>query len=509
MPRKSYFLLGLFILACLVLGVSKDQQTVTAQQRATAALEPYMIKDINPLGDSSPWQFVEMGGKIYFTATTEENGAELWVTDGTEAGTYLVKDINPHGPNGSEFDSDPSYLTVYNNELYFRATNLITGTELWKSDGTEAGTVLVKNINPEDSNPPADSSEPYGFVEFNGELFFVAEDGSWPPGLWKTDGTETGTVRVGSVFVYNSGSSLVALDDGIYFNGSLNILAMNEDQELWKSDGTDVGTVLVKDIRPEYYFSTPMSSSPKNLVNVEGTLFFTASTGSDPAIDPDNELWKSDGTEAGTVRVKDINPGDDSSNPDTLRNINGILYFRAKSGDSSYELWRSDGSEVGTYMVKDINPEPNYAGYPNLFRLGAYSVPALNNEIYLYGADLTNGFELWKSDGTDLGTVLIKDIYPGTESSFPLWMVSGGSFVYFTADNGASGVEMWQSDGTGTGTTMVKDIASGSGSSNPQWLSVVGNWLFFSADNGVHGRELWTMLLSELNESLYLPAVLR
>ena len=106
-------------------------------------------------------------------------------------------------------------------------------------------------------------------------------------------------------------------------------------------------------------------------------------------------------------------------------------------------------------------------------------------------------------------TVLVKDIYPGADSSFPLWMVSGGLFIYFTADNGVNGIEMWQTDGTGAGTMMVKDFAPGSDSSDPQWLSVVGNRLVFSVDDGIHGRELWMMFLGELNESVYLPVVLR
>ncbi|MCB9007918.1 MAG: hypothetical protein H6656_11220 [Ardenticatenaceae bacterium] len=506
MSLKNYFLLGLFILSCLVFGVDKNQQKVSAQQSAVAVVEPFMIKDINPGGDSNPWQFTEMDGKIYFTASTEENGEELWVTDGTEAGTYMVKDINPYGSNGSEFDSEPLFMTVYKNELYFRATNTLTGTELWKSDGTEAGTVLVKNIYLEDGMGAAESSDPYGFVEFNGELFFVAKDSTTDTanGLWKTDGTEAGTVRVGNVFVHNYGySSPVIFGNAMYFNGSLDKF---NDKELWKSDGTASGTVLVKDINPDFFGPTPSSSDPKFLTVVNDTLFFVASGSIG-----NEELWKSDGTEVGTVLVKDIRSGADPSFPDRLVNMNGILYFRASdSMENSYELWRSDGTEAGTYMVKDINPQTNYAGFPAPILPGGYfKLPVMNSELYFYGAELTNGNELWKSDGTEVGTVLVKDIFPGLDSSNPLWFVTGGATLYFTADDGVNGIELWQSDGTNAGTVMVKDIAPGNDSSNPQWLGVVGNWLFFSANDGVHGRELWTMLLAELDESMYLPTVLR
>lgn len=505
MIRKNYLLLGVFILTCLVLGVEKDQHKVSAQQSAVAVVEPYMIKDINPVGDSDPWQFTEMNGKIYFNASTEENGAELWVTDGTEAGTYMVKDINPYGPNGSEFDSNPIDLTVYNNELYFQAANTLTGRELWKSDGTEAGTVLVKNIYPEDGMGAAESSDPYGFVEFNGELFFVAKDSTnSASGLWKTDGTEAGTVRLGTVYVPNfSFSDPVVFGDAVYFSGSVDII---NDRELWKSDGTQNGTVLVKDINPDFFGSTPSGSDPKFLTVVNDTLFFVASGSVG-----NEELWKSDGTEGGTVLVKDINPGDDPSFPERLVEMNGLLYFRASDGtDNSYELWRSDGSEVGTYMVKNVNPEPNYGGFSSPLLLGRYiPLPTINNTLYFYGNDLTNGDELWKSDGTEMGTVLVKDIYSGVDSSIPLWLVADGTTLFFTVDDGVNGRELWQSDGTNAGTVMVEDIVSGIDGSNPQSLSIVGNWLFFSADDGVHGRELWMMFLGELNESIYLPTVFR
>ncbi|MDZ8023529.1 MAG: putative Ig domain-containing protein, partial [Nostoc sp. DedQUE11] len=100
--------------------------------------------------------------------------------------------------------------------------------------------------------------------------------------------------------------------------------------ELWKSDGTEAGTVRVKDI-----FSGIGSSNVQNLTNVNGTLYFSAtdSTGG-------NELWKSDGTEAGTVRVNDIFSGIGSSNPNNLTYINDKLYFFADNGNTGQELFQ-------------------------------------------------------------------------------------------------------------------------------------------------------------------------
>ena len=89
------------------------------------------------------------------------------------------------------------------------------------------------------------------------------------------------------------------------------------------------------------------------LTNVDGTLYFEASNATDGF-----ELWKSDGTAAGTVMVKDINPGPDGSNPSDLTNVNGTLYFEANDGPNGAELWKSDGTAAGTVMVKDIDPGP-------------------------------------------------------------------------------------------------------------------------------------------------------
>ena len=87
------------------------------------------------------------------------------------------------------------------------------------------------------------------------------------------------------------------------------------------------------------------------LTNVNGTLFFTADDGVNGC-----ELWKSDGTAAGTVLVKDIRPGSCSSCPRNLTNVNGTLFFAADDGSDGRELWKSDGTAAGTVLVKDICP---------------------------------------------------------------------------------------------------------------------------------------------------------
>lgn len=105
--------------------------------------EPYMVADINTSGSSAPSYLIAMGNTAFFAATSFTYGTELWKSDGTTDGTVMVKDINP-GTSSSYL----SKLTILGNTLYFIANDGTSGTELWKSDGTPEGTLLVKDINP-------------------------------------------------------------------------------------------------------------------------------------------------------------------------------------------------------------------------------------------------------------------------------------------------------------------------------------------------------------------------
>jgi RHS repeat-associated protein len=147
------------------------------------------------------------------------------------------------------------------------------------------------------------------------------------------------------------------------------------------------------------------------------------------------------------------------------------------------ELWKSDGTASGTVMVKDINP-----GVANS---GIYSITAIGNTVYFVASDGTNGFELWKSDGTSSGTVMVKDINAGSVDSAPANLTVMGSTLYFSANTAANGYELWKSDGTSSGTVMVKDITPGTDYSAPTFMTVVGSTLYFRATTPTNGYELW------------------
>ncbi len=371
---------------------------------------------------------VMVGARAYFDVDDGLHGRELWVSDGTPAGTTLVADINP-GVNAS----NPAVLTAANGSLFFAANDGTHGYELWKTDGTAAGTVMLKDINP-GNNP----SFPENLANVNGTIFFGADDGTHGVELWKTDGTAAGTVMVKDINPAASSSNPVMLTNA---NGTLFFVADDGTHglELWKSDGTDSGTALVKDI----WSGAPDGiNTSAGMVNVNGTVFFTANDGVHGF-----ELWKSDGTTAGTVMVKDINPGPGFSNPSSMVNINGTVFFSADDGVHGSELWKSDGTAAGTALVMDIDP-----GFSGSLPINLTNV---NGTLFFAADDGTHGYELWKSDGTSAGTVMVKDIIPGSAGSGPNGLTNVNGVLEFYAQDSSFTNALFRSDGTDAGTVEI------------------------------------------------------
>ncbi len=436
-----------------------------------------LVKDIRPgsVGSEDSYyghyyggNLTDFQGLLVFQANDGAHGVELWKSDGIEVGTTLVKDF-ADGTNGS----NPFSLTSVGNTVFFRADDGIHGSELWKTNGTATGTVLVKDINPTGSSLRNYQS---GLTNVGGTLFFVADDGVHGQDLWKSNGTEAGTVLVkdfakGNYYYGGNIGSLTNVGGTLFF-----VVDDGEHgRELWKSNGTAAGTVLVKDIRPE----GSGLSNYGSLTNVGGTLFFVADDGVNG-----RELWKTNGTAAGTVLVKDIKEGDVGSYPNNLMEVNGRLFFTAADADSGRELWMSDGTAAGTVLVKDIR-EGSDSASPRL-------LANVNGTLFFRADDGVNGAELWKSNGTAAGTVLVKDINPGDGSSLSYaGAINVGGTLFFVADSGENGRELWKSNGTESGTVLVKDINPGSGNSGIFRLAAIGGELFFSAEDGVNGRELW------------------
>lgn len=185
-----------------------------------------------------------------------------------------------------------------------------------------------------------------------------------------------------------------------------------------------------------------------------------------------------------TELVKDIKPGTGNGMFVTSGyNFNGTFFFPADDGNG-LELWKTNGTTMGTSMLKDINPTSTWGG-----GLGGFAT--VNGSLLFAHNDSTHGVELWKTNGTEAGTVMVKDIFPGTGHAMPQLFLNMDGTVFFTANDGAHGIELWKTDGTDTGTVMVKNINPGNASSMPSDLVKMGGTLFFTADDGTNGKELW------------------
>ena len=462
-----------------------------------AAQTPVLVKDIySGSNNSNPEQLTDVNGTLFFVATTGTSGTgtgkELYKSNGTSAGTTLVKDIYVGG------NSNPANLTNWNGTLYFTATDATHGTELWKTDGTTAGTVLVKDIAASTA-----SSNPANLIVFNNALYFVADDGASGYELWKTDGTEAGTAIVtdlytGSTDAFPSSATsrhFAIMGSYLYFmaQGS-----NSTGYELWRTNGTAGGTTLVKDI-----YTGSGHGYPNHLKNVNNTLYFWAKTSV-----AGYELWKSDGTESGTVMIKDIYPGSSdsgwafnsynnnsstTSTPDFFL-FGGNVYFTAQDGSTGYELWKTDGTVAGTVQVKDLKPGTgsSYTGGGYTYNNGYSGLTLFKNELYFSSEDGTaqpyHGSELWKTNGTEAGTVMVKDIVAGTGDSTPEFFTIYNNTLYFAAGSGSSTRVLWKTtDGTEASTISISGIL------NPNYLTVSNGILYFSAyaSSGSVGTELY------------------
>jgi ELWxxDGT repeat protein len=484
-----------------------------------------MVTAINPSGGSNPADLTNVNGTLYFSADGGQQGYQLWKSDGTAAGTTMVKEIYLSAVGAGSF---PSNLTNVNGTLFFSAYDGPNGYQLWKSDGTAAGTVSLTGwVDPAD------------LTNVNGELYFSANDGTHGPQLWKSDGTAAGSTMVTDINPTGSfdPANLTNVNGTLFFSANDG----THGTELWKSDGTVAGTTMVQDICPPttrtasytYTGSAPWtntyvidSSYPSGLTNVNGMLYFSANDGTHGT-----QLWKSDGTVAGTTMVQDIYPGSswhtstygpgyysggtetktvylpNSSSPSALTNVNGRLLFAANDGTHGNELWMVPGSPSLSVSAVTNTPTVGQADTFAITALNADGTPdtSLNDTVTITSSDpkatcpssvnLTNGTAQFSvtfltagpqtitatdtqtpSDTGSESDIVVQPASPGsfTLTSFPSSVTAGTAGTFTVTAKNADG----STDTNYTGTVHFT-------SSDPQAV-LPADYTFTAANAGVH-----------------------
>ncbi|HEY0156869.1 MAG TPA: carboxypeptidase regulatory-like domain-containing protein [Thermoanaerobaculia bacterium] len=394
---------------------------------------------------SNPSSFVRAGSQAFFIANDGTHGAEVWRTDGTAAGTHMVRDVTL----GTSTFGPWIEGTMGNAVIFTASPNGERVRELWRSDGTTAGTWRVGTI----PAPSSGTFDGYGIDVITADTrVFVSVQMSYdgPRSVLVSDGT-AGSLRELGPWVIVSQPEAFGKNGKLYFAGYDQVLGT----QFMVSDGTAVGTHMV--FRgtecPGREVCGPM---PRRFFSIGAGIFFTA----------DDGIWKTDGTAAGTVRLAS------ATEPRLLASGNNVAYLNA--GD---RLWRTDGTAAGT---RDLGP------------YGGRNASLLDDGRLLYFHDDAST-EVWRSDGTAAGTGMLLTL------PFPFAANVGvaGSRLFLAGDEIGPGVgrELWSLDATSATSELVRDLdpragSTGTSSSNPGEGVSIGTRVVFPASDFA-GRELW------------------
>lgn len=416
------------------------------------------LKDVN-MNYSNSGKFTEVNGKLFFAAGYESlNGTELWSTDGTLANTLLFKDI-AHKFDGMTDFYDSAEL---GNKLIFNGNNGL-GKEPFITDGTVVGTHLIKDIFPGEGSAifSSDGFRPACYTKAGNNVYFKAYSAGNGVELWKTDGTEANTSMVKDINV-GTGNSITEYPLFMSFNNIFYFKANDgiHGEELWRSDGTDIGTYMLKDINPgsahafdgqsNVYYNSYSALNENCFAILNGYLYFAANDGYD------NSIWRTDGTQSGTVKIIIIPSSGIYDNRRVVINASDTkIFFKTNTSNTSYgnnSLWSSDGTQGGTTLVHQ-----NIIQGPVQFKKNIIH----NNTLYFTSFNNT-GMALMKSDGSISGTQIVKGGLTSQDTFNTL--KSCGNFVYFGLGNQglSASKELWRTDGTNVGTIKIGDISTSS-----------------------------------------------
>jgi len=441
-------------------------RTSESPESCVQIVDIYPGEESSNVGEMHRLESEPTGVMILFAATDLVHGRELWTTDGTKEGTHIWKDVLDGAAS-----SNPYRLISGGGLLFFAAIGGKIGNEMWCYN---TGTDKLFPIS--DINPELGGSGPYATcLTATSTLYFSAHDQSYDEELYVYSGGEKLATRVADIFPGEESSTptyttvlagaLITVAEDPVHGRELRIHRTNSEVKILADIWSD------NSVNP--------SSFPGQFTEFQGRLYFVAND-----LKHGNELWSTDGTAAGTYRVKDIMEGRESSNPSQLTAVGEFLYFVADDGLRGYELWRTDGTTSGTTHFLDVNHEgSSHIGELTVFK----------DNLIFRARRKREGAELWIVRPGRSGEVL-KDINGGAGSSNPRELVVWDGYLYFQADDGVNGAEFWRSDGTEEGTQMVKDIVGipVEKISASEAYPAFGQ-LFIAAEVNGAGAEVWSL----------------
>ncbi|HEY4592983.1 MAG TPA: ELWxxDGT repeat protein, partial [Thermoanaerobaculia bacterium] len=363
--------------------------------------------------------FVQAGGLLYFDlwrlpAEPAPWDWALWRTDGTPAGTHWVAS----GPAEGNSSLDSFWRRDWNGKLLFvvyRSAGDSVACSFWTSDGTAAGTREILHL-------PDETGCPFGVEPFGSGFLFLAAHAGGVPQLFLSDGTPAGTRQLTAFqeprdLFY---TEMVHAGDTVLFR-----LYSSDDQdiEVWRTDGTPEGT---------YHLPSSLHS-PSKLYVFRGAVYFSAYA--DQSQPPGLYRMGLDGSQPTLLADANLGPFLAYTSTPSFVPAGDRLFFAAADRDRDQELWVTDGTPAGTHRVRDVQPGAG-SSYPQ-------DLTAAGGLLYFTADDGEHGRELWVSDGTEAGTRIADDLNPGGFSSSPSSLAATPSTLFFGADDGTTGVEPW------------------------------------------------------------------
>ena len=424
---------------------------------------------------------VKVNDKMVFMNYSEKEGKELWVSDGTSAGTHLLRDIKV-GPESST----PYNLTLLDGVVYFQANS----HQIWRTDGTSAGTYVMVDNNL--------ITNPFNYVKTKDFIFFTegATGFKCCKKLWRMNLNANSENRV------TPENNFESVENPIVFDYDENLILFNaktkaNEWAIWQTNGGV--SLMIIDLTPKKSDAIPLQGA--KLIGSEIYFIgFTTEFGS--------ELWKTKGTFDTTEMIKDIYVDENYFNSsgiggDFLK-FGSKVYFTARDNSHGYEVWKTDGSEDGTQMIKDINTGNNNTGGRPQY------LTEFNGSLYFTQSDSKNS-RIWKTNGTPSGTVSVINI-PDVNVHSDIFAHNGN--LYFGMDTPETGTELWKLDADDN-LTFIKDIFPGTEGSFPgSFFELNGDVYFTATSNGLYsgygtykigGQSLNTNTITNENEVFVYP----